>query len=342
MPDSRFFTRSPSIKLKQIAERLKAELVGDEDAEINDINTLEAASFGEISFFSNPKYVEALKNTRASACILAEKDIPLAPSNMGLIIVADPYLAYAEVADMFYPDKQRANLMSVDAHISETATIGANCHIEAGAYIGEHAVIGKGCYIGANAHIGNGVSIGEESEIYPNAVIQYALLGNNVIIHPGVKIGQDGFGFAAHKYGIKKVKQLGRVIVSDFVEIGANSTIDRGAIEDTIIGPHTKIDNLVQIGHNVEIGANCIIVAQVGIAGSTKVGNGVVIGGQVGVIGHINIGNGAKIAAASAVMRDVEPGATLGGIPAQNISKWHRQVAMLKKMIKEGRGKSEK
>lgn len=330
------------MKLKEIAEKLKAELIGDEDAEITDINTLEAATPGEISFFSNSKYVTALKNTQASACILADKDIPLAPSKIGLIIVSDPYLAYAEVADMFYPDKQRANLISVGAHISETATIGANCHIEAGAYIGEHAVIGKGCYIGANAVIGNRVFIGEGSEIYPTAVIQFAHLGNHVIVHPGVKIGQDGFGFAAHKNGIKKVKQLGKVIIGDFVEIGANTTIDRGTIEDTIIGQHSKIDNLVQIAHGVEIGAYCLIVAQVGIAGSTKIGNGVVIGGQAGVIGHLTIGDGVKVAAGSGVMSDIKPGAIIGGIPAQDISKWHREVAMLKKMINESRGKSEK
>jgi UDP-3-O-[3-hydroxymyristoyl] glucosamine N-acyltransferase len=204
--------------------------------------------------------------------------------------------------------------------------------VDPGAVVGPHAEIGSGTVIGAQTVVGPQVRIGRDCSIGPGATVLHALIGNRVILHPGVRVGQDGFGFAMGPRGHRKVAQIGRVIIQDDVEIGANCTIDRGASRDTIIGEGTKIDNLVQVGHNVVIGRHCVIVAQVGISGSTVLEDFVVIGGQVGIVGHIRIGKGAQIAASSNVNSDVPPGVRWGGTPAKPVRDWFREITAVKNL----------
>jgi UDP-3-O-[3-hydroxymyristoyl] glucosamine N-acyltransferase len=208
--------------------------------------------------------------------------------------------------------------------------------VEPGAVVGPEARIGRGSRIAAGAVVGYRVTIGRDSYIGPSATVAHALIGDRVIIHTGARIGQDGFGFAMGPTGHFKVPQIGRVIIQDDVEIGANSTIDRGALKDTIIGEGSKIDNLVQIGHNVVLGRHCVIVAQVGISGSTELGDFVVMGGHAGAVGHVKIGSGAQIAGASHVSKDVPPRARMGGTPARTLTQWGREIAFLARSVKRG------
>lgn len=341
MPDARFFSRSGPFTIEEIAKILGCELIGKGDKQIKDVAPLESANEGDISFVSdsiiaNPKYKEDFKTSKASVCIIGEQQIPIAPPGMTLLVCDNTHVAYAAVVDMFYPKKALLlqGKISSNAFVSPGAKIAPNVTIEDYAYIEDDVEIGEGSYISSHVKISKGVKIGKNTHIAAQVTIEYSLIGDNVIIHPGVRIGQDGFGFAIGKTGIKKVQQLGRVIIGNNVEIGANSCIDRGAVSDTMIGDNTKIDNLVQIGHGVVIGRNCLIVAQVGIAGSTVIGDGVMLGGQSGILGHITIGNGAKIAAKSGVISDVGKGEAVGGYPSLPIRQWHRLTVILKKMIK--------
>ncbi len=336
MPDPRFFKKKGPFSVKEIAEKFSCEVIGNKGLMIQDIATLENAMEGDLSFLHNSKYTKQMAHTKASACIIDEKNIPIAPPHLTLLIGDDPHLLYAKVAQLFYGEdlsSLRGNI-SKHASINVSAKIGKNVSIEDFVFIGEDVIIDDNSYISANTYIDKGVRIGRNTKVYPNVTLTYCTIGNDCIIHSGVRIGQDGFGFAVGSKGIDKVLQLGSVIIGNNVEIGANTCIDRGTIEDTIISDNTKIDNLVQLGHNVEIGKNCFVVAQVGIAGSTKIEDGVMIGGQTGIAGHLSIGSGTKIAAKSGLMQDVAPGSMVGGIPAINIRDWHRITAMLKKMIK--------
>ena len=315
MADPRFFVRSSPIALKKLAQLTGAQLAEGANPEqlIEDVAALDTATPSQLSFLDNPKYIEPFSHSHAGACFVRAKYSSRAPKAMALLITETPYAAYALAAQYFYPN-QPAPGISPHAHIAPSATIGKNCHIAPGVVIGEGCVIGDDCVIGANS------------------TLSHAMLGSRVIIHRGVHIGQDGFGFAPGARGILKVPQLGRVIIGDDVEIGSGSCIDRGAGPDTIIGDGCKIDNLVQIGHNVVLGKMVVIAAGCGIAGSTKIGDGCMLGGQVGIAGHLTIGKGVKLAAKSGVMTDIPDGATFGGAPAVPIKDWHRQTAALIKL----------
>lgn len=336
MADPRFFKKSAAKSLGDIAQIAGGTLADPSAASlmIDDVAPLDQAGASQLSFLDNPKYKESFAASKAAACIVAEPLAPLAPGGMALILCKNPYKAYALVAQSFYPVDFPAADISSAAHIAPSAKIGKGCVIEAGVAIGANAEIGEGTWIGANSVIGAGVQIGTRCRIDPSSTISHAVLGNGVRIYPGVRIGQDGFGFAIDPAGHVKVPQLGRVIIGDNVEVGANSTIDRGAGPDTIIGAGTWIDNLVQIGHNVQIGRGCILIAQSGVAGSTVLEDYAVLAAQAGVAGHLRIGMGARIGAKAGVMRNVPAGEEQLGAPAMPVKEFMRQIATLKRLTK--------
>jgi UDP-3-O-[3-hydroxymyristoyl] glucosamine N-acyltransferase len=337
MGDSRFFTKAGPLSLDDVATLTGATLssASAKDTLVNDVAPLETAGADHLSFIDNVKYLGAFANSKAGACFVRPKYAERAPAGMVLLLTEEPYFAYALTAQRFYPDAAVTAAIAPSAHIASTATLGAGVRVDAGAVIGEHAVIGDGAWIGANSVIGDGVQIGAQSRVGPLCGISHAVIGQRCLFHRGVQIGQDGFGFAAGKRGVTKVPQLGRVIIGSDVEIGANTCIDRGAGPDTTIGDFTKIDNLVQIAHNVQIGRYTMIAALTGISGSTVIGDGVLIGGQVGTSGHNQIGSGAKVAARSGIMTDIPTGATYGGAPAIPIRDWHRQTATIAKIARK-------
>lgn len=340
MADPRFFNRAGPFRIAELARTVGAEVApgGDGDLEIQDVAPLDTASSRDLSFLDNRKYIDAFKRSAAAACVVDKRYADQAPAGMVLLLSATPYKAFALAAAAFYPVAPPAPGVAAGAAIDPTAEIGDGCRIGPGAVIGAGAVLGARCDIGANAVIGQAVRIGDDTVIGANASLSHCDVGGRTLIHPGVRIGQRGFGFAIDPAGHVKVPQLGRVIVGDDVEIGANSTVDRGAGPDTVIGDGTMIDNLVQIGHNVRIGKGCIIIAQVGIAGSTVLEDYVVVAAQVGIAGHLTIGTGAQIAGQSGIMRDIAPGTRMAGTPAVSALQYFRQIATLEKLVqKKGR-----
>jgi UDP-3-O-[3-hydroxymyristoyl] glucosamine N-acyltransferase len=336
MPHLDFFSITDPLSLEEIAAIAGCTIhtKGKASSLIKGVAPIDAASADDLTFLSNPKYAASLMESHAGACILNEESIAKAPEGMAILVSKNPYASYAKVATAFYPDDLRSGKISDRAFIDSSAQIGEGCTIEAGAYLAANTKIGNNTYIASGSYINKGVKIGNNCTISHGVTLSHTIIGNNVLLHPGVRIGQDGFGFATDKGVHIKVPQLGRVIVEDHVEIGANSCIDRGAGPDTIIGQGTKIDNLVQIGHNVRIGRGCIIVSQVGISGSTKLGDYVVLGGQVGVAGHLEIGSMANVAAQSGVMNNVAVKEIIGGSPAMPIRQWHRQTVAVMKLAK--------
>lgn len=336
MADSRFFPTPAPRTLQEIVEATGARLhtVSAGALEIHDVAPLDRAQSGHVSFLDNTKYVDSFRSSAATACFVREKFIDQAPEGIVLLISDDPYRNYAITAQLFYPFVPIAEDISPQAMIDPSAIIGRDCSIGPGAVLGKGVVIGDRTAIGANAVLHDGVNVGSDTRIGALSSLSHALIGDRVIIHRGVHIGQDGFGFAMSREGHVKVPQLGRVVIEDEVEIGAGTCIDRGTGPDTVVGAGTKIDNLVQIGHNAQIGQRSVMVAQSGVAGSTRVGDGVVLGGQVGIAGHLRIGHGVKIAAQSGVMTDIPSGVSYGGCPAVPIKEWHRQSVALSKLTK--------
>lgn len=328
-----FFERKGPFTLGELCTRLELTCDTGADKTISDIKGLQDAGPGHITFMDDPKWQQALKDCKATVCITSEKYKDLVPEAVITLIANKPYDSFAALLPLYYPASMRSQTsLSTNSLIDETAVIEEGTIIEAGAVIGREAVIGAGTLIAAGSVIGYRTHIGRDCMVGPNAVVTHALIGNNVTIHAGVAIGQDGFGYIMGPGGHKKVPQIGRVIIQDQVEIGANSTVDRGALADTIIGEGTKIDNLVQIGHNVVIGCHAVIVAHTGIAGSVKLGNYVVMGGQSGARGHVKIGDGAQIAASSKVNGDIPPNVRYGGTPAKPIKKWFKEIIALERL----------
>lgn len=339
MPDPRFFKRSDPFTLDALASLVGGTLSEGSDPKlvITDVAPLDQAGAGQISFLDNIRYKEAFRQTKAAACIVAPEMVAEAPAGVSLLVIKGPYKAYALIAQAFYPSVKPASHHAASAIIHASATVGTDCTIEDGVVIGPHAVIGKGCWIEANAVIGEAVTMGESCRIGTGASVSHTMMGDAVRLYPGCRVGQDGFGFAIDPTGHVKVPQLGRVVIEDHVEIGANTTIDRGAGPDTFIGQGAWIDNLVQIGHNVRIGKGCVIVSQVGISGSTVVEDYAILAGQVGVAGHLRIGKGARIAAKSGIMRDVPAGEEQMGYPALPIKQFMRQIATLNRLTKKSK-----
>lgn len=338
MADPRFFKRAGPVSLAELASLTGAALSEGADAgrRFVDVAALDQAGPQDVSFLDNRKYVEAFRKTGAGACFVNAELARHAPANTACLVTAHPYKAYALAAQAFYPGPEMGTeCIHPSAVIDPTAALGQNCQIGAGVVIGRNVKIGARCRILPNAVIDDNVEIGEDTEIGAGATLTTCLVGARVRIYPGVRIGQDGFGFAIDPAGHVTVPQLGRVIIEDNVEIGANTTIDRGAGPDTFIGRGSRIDNLVQIGHNVRIGKGCIIVAQVGISGSTELGDFVAAGGQAGFSGHIKIGAGARIGAQSGVMRDIPSGVEVVGSPAVPIREFMRRFALVGKMTKK-------
>ena len=275
--------------------------------------------------------------TKARACILASADAARVPHDTAALTTATPYEAFARALTLFYADalhsKAAGSAAAQDGRlVHQSARLAEGVTIEPGAVVGREAIIGAGTTVAAGATIGYRVVLGANCYVGAGATVTHARIGDGVIIHAGVRIGQDGFGFAMSGRGHLKVPQIGCVIIGDNVEIGANTTVDRGSLSDTIIGEGTKIDNQCQIAHNVVIGRHCILVAQTGIAGSSELGDFVVMGARSGVLGHVKVGSGAQIAGMAHVKNDVEPGARMGGTPARPFQEWAREVAAIRKL----------
>ncbi len=337
MIDTRFYDKQEFLTFKKVCDTIGIDLPDQSlsDKKILNIAKLDEATDSDITFFHNAKYKDMLKNTKAFACLVSKAYKSLVPTGTIALVVDEPYFAHALLLKEFYKIKsKKQSSISDKASISKNSTIEEGCTISDFVTISDGAVVKKGSYIGPHTTILEGVEIGENSHIESNVTIGFAVIGKNAYIKTGARIGQQGFGFHVGKTGITDVMQIGKVIIGDDVQVGANCTIDRGSMEDTIIGSHSRLDNMVHIAHNVELGEYTVIAAQTGIAGSVTVGKMCFFGGQVGVAGHLSIGNKVTVAAQSGIMRNVEDGSKIGGTPAVGIMQWHKQNVELANLVK--------
>jgi UDP-3-O-[3-hydroxymyristoyl] glucosamine N-acyltransferase len=336
----------------QIAMMINGTVEGNPEAAVGSFGKIEEAKEGQLAFLANPKYEEYLYNTNASIIIISDTQELKQPVSATLIKVPDAYTAFATLLDKYQQiQQQQLNGIQQPVYIAASAKTGDNVFIGAFAYLGEKVVVADGVKIYPNVFLGDNVTVGENSVIHPGVKIYHdCIIGKNVTIHAGTVIGSDGFGFAPQADGtFKKVPQIGNVIIEDGVEIGANTTIDRATIGSTLIKSGAKLDNLLQIAHNVEVGNNSVIAAQAGISGSTKIGNGVMIGGQVGIVGHLQIADGSKINAQSGVSKSIKtPNTAVTGSPAydytaalrsqvaaRNLPELEKRVKELEQLVKE-------
>ncbi|WP_425404821.1 UDP-3-O-(3-hydroxymyristoyl)glucosamine N-acyltransferase [Hwanghaeella sp.] len=337
MADPRFFQRQGPFTLAALAELGEAELQAPDKAgmQIHDIGTLTEAGPDQVSFLDNRKYISAFTQTKAGACVVAPRDVELAPPGVNLLVSAAPYRSFALIVQAFYPVPKTVPGIHPNACVAESATLGEGVRVDAGAVIGDGATVGPRTHIGPNAVLGAGITLGADGRVGATATLECCDIGDRVQIHPGARIGTRGFGFAMDPRGHVELPQLGRVVVGNDVEIGANTTIDRGMGPDTVIGDGCKIDNLVQIGHNVRLGRNCVLAGQTGIAGSAVLEDFVVCAAKVGIAGHLTVGAGTRIAAMSGVTKSIPAGSTVAGVPAGQHKLWLRKNALLNRMVKE-------
>ncbi|HZP77116.1 MAG TPA: UDP-3-O-(3-hydroxymyristoyl)glucosamine N-acyltransferase [Pseudolabrys sp.] len=343
MTEPIFLRQTTGLTIREIVELTGAAIAADakSDLRITGIAALDIAGPGDLTFLDNAKYADQLATTRAGACLLAERFAARAPAHVVSLRIREPYRAFVAVSRAMFPAALRPSSLfeaegtSAGAFVHPTARLESGVIVDPGAVVGPRAEIGAGTVIAATCVVGADVRIGRNCAIGSGVTLANALVGDCVIIHPGCSIGQDGFGFVMGAKGHQKIPQVGRVIIQDDVEIGAGTTIDRGAIRDTVIGEGTKIDNLVQVGHNVSIGRHCVLVAQTGISGSVTLEDFVVLGARVGVNNHVTIGEGAQIAATSIVHGDVPAGARWGGTPAKPAKQWFREMLTLERLARK-------
>ena len=333
MVDTRFYNKKENVTLADVAKVTDSVLQDTTKAGeiVSDIATMQKAGNSEICFFYDRKSKELAPQINALACVTTTDLAQFVPQCVAVLINENPKIAFIKLNEFMYSLAKPSSGIDESAKIAKSAKIGKDCYIGANVVIGENVEIGDNCRIEPNVVIEDGCIIGARTRIASNASIAYAIIGTDCYIYSGARIGYDGFGFQLMNGQHHRIVQLGRVIIGNDVEIGANACIDRGALDDTVIGDGCRIDNLVQIAHNDKLGRGCVIVAQVGIAGSCTLGNYVVCGGQVGLADHLNIGDGVQIAAQSGVMRDIEAGSVMMGSPCVPFKDFMRQVAFLQK-----------
>lgn len=320
-------------KAKDIAALLQGTVEGNPDAVVNNVSKIEEGKPGTLAFLANPKYEQYIYTTQASVVLVNKTFVPAQACTCTLIRVESAYDAIATLLQMYESMRPKPSGIEQPTYIHETATIGENPYIGAFAYIGKNVKLGKNVKIYPQSYIGDGVSIGDDSTIYAGVKIyQGCTIGKSCIIHAGAVIGADGFGFAPEGDHYKKIPQIGNVVLEDNVEIGANTCIDRATMGSTFIRKGVKLDNLIQIAHNVVVGSNTVIAAQTGVAGTTKIGENCTLGGQVGIVGHLQIGAGTQIAAQSGISSDVPEKSILRGSPAFDLPKYQKCYVMFRKL----------
>ena len=336
--DPRFFVNRGPFGIAVLAVAIAAEASFDDGRVIEGVAPLQTAGPRELSFLDNRRYAAQLASTRAGVVVVHPELVASVPEGTVALVTRDPYRGWALAAALFHPNPPLKPGVHATACVDASAIVDPSSEIGPFAVIGSRVRIGAHGFVAAHAVIGDGVLIGSYCRIGAHASVSHAILGDRVYIYSGARVGQEGFGFVSSSLPFLSVPQLGRVILEDDVEVGANSTIDRGSTQDTVIGTGSRLDNLVQIGHNVRLGRNCVVVAQVGISGSTVLEDFVMVGGQAGLTGHLRIGRGAKIGAQSGVMSDVAAGAEMMGSPVEPIRDYWRRLAVLRRMARGFKG----